>query len=253
LAWATFSAAVARRSASAWALRRWAFEFAMSTSAVFSPLGRLGIRVRDGDPLVALGHGRADFTVAVGLGDLHLRFRDGLRGGLLAEGVDVARGVGDVLHVHVDEAQADLLQLDLDPGGNVRDELVAVGVDFLDVHRRDDDAHLAEDDVLRELGDVLHRETEEAFGGVFHHPGLRGDPHGEGRGRVDADVLFGKGSLEFDVDGQGRQVEELVILENGPDEGRSPVVALCRLARADLSRRRRGCGPKDTFCIVRRS
>ena len=197
-------------------------------------LGRLGIRVGNGDPFVALGHGRADFTVTVGLGDLHLRFGDGLRGGFLSKGVDVARCVGDVLHVHVDESQANLLQLDLDSGGNVRDELVAVGVDLLDVHRRDDDAHLAKDDVFREFSDVLHRETEEPLGGVLHYPGFRGDPHGEGRGRVDADVLLGKGALKFDVDRQGRQVEVLVILDDRPDEGRATVITLRRLACADL-------------------
>src|SRR5690606_26788398 len=88
--------------------------------------GRLGVGAGDGDALVALGRSGAALPVAVGLGRRDFCLGDGFRGGRLPEGVDVAGGVGDVLHVHVDEAQADFLQLHLDPGGDVGDELVAV-------------------------------------------------------------------------------------------------------------------------------
>ena len=82
---------------------------------------------------------------------LDLGVVDRAGGGFLAERVDVAGLIGDVLDVDVDETQADFSQFDLDAVGNVLDELVAVGVDFLDRHRGDDDAHLAEDDVLRQF------------------------------------------------------------------------------------------------------
>ncbi len=76
-----------------------------------------------------------------------------------AERVDVAGLVGDVLDVHVDQAQADLLQLDLDAVRDVLDQLVAVGVDRLDGHRGDDHAHLSEDDVARQQFDCAQFQT----------------------------------------------------------------------------------------------
>ncbi len=86
--------------------------------------------------------------------DLDLGIVDGAGGGFPAERVDVAGLIGDVLDVDVDEAQADFPQFHFDAVGNVGDQLVAVGVDFLDGHRGDDHAHLAEDDVLREFLDL---------------------------------------------------------------------------------------------------
>ena len=66
-------------------------------------------------------------------------------------------------------------EFDFHAHGYVGDELVPVGVDFLNVHGRDDHAHLAEDDVLREFLDVLHVQAEHALCGVFHDTGFRGN------------------------------------------------------------------------------
>ena len=186
-----------------------ASELATVTLASFSPSVGGGLGRRHLDPLVLLGVRLADLTVALLLGHLDLGLVDGAGRGLLAEGVDVAGLVGDVLDVDVDQAQADLLQLDLDPVGDVLDQLVAVGVDLLDRHGRDHDAHLAEDDVLRQFLHLRLAQPEQAFGGILHDARLGRDPHREGRGRVDPDVLLRQRPLEADVDRHRGQVEEL--------------------------------------------
>ncbi len=123
------------------------------------------------DALVAAGLGLADGAVAVLLGHVLLCVVDGLGGGLLAQGVNVAGLVGDVGDVDVDEAQADLLELALHVAGDGLQELIPVGVDLLDVHSGDDQAELAEDDVLGQLLDFLELQAEQALGGILHDPG----------------------------------------------------------------------------------
>ena len=61
------------------------------------------------DGLLALGVGHADFAHLLVVGHVAAGLLDGLRGGLLADGLDVARLVGDVGDVDVDQHQADLL------------------------------------------------------------------------------------------------------------------------------------------------
>ena len=81
-------------------------------------------------------------------------------------------------------------------------ELIPVGVDLLDVHSGDDQAELAEDDVLGQLLDLLELQAQQALGGVLHDPRLGGDAHGEAAGDVDADVLAGQAfsrSTEMDM------------------------------------------------------
>ena len=129
-------------------------DFAICTAERFSPCTAVGLGLRDLDPLLHVGLGGTDVAITFLLGDFDLGFVDGAGGGFAAEGVDVAGLIGDVLDVDVDEPQADFLQFDLDAVGNVGDQLVAVGVDFLDGHGGDDHAHLAEDDVLREFLDL---------------------------------------------------------------------------------------------------
>ena len=175
--------------------------------------------------LIALGHGSADLAALGLLGDPDLGLVDRARCGFLAQCVDVAGLVRDVLDVHVDEPQADLLQLDFHAVRDVLDQLVAVGVDLLDRHRGDDDTHLTEDDVASELLDLALRLTQDALGRVFHHARLGGDAHREGRGRVHTDVLLRQRALELDVDGNGGQVQELVVLDDGPHERGATVVA----------------------------
>src|SRR6202030_172481 len=170
-----------------------------------------------------LRFGGANLAIAIRLGDFDPRFVDRLRGRFLTEGIDVTRHVGNVLDVYVDQAQPDFLQLDFDSARDVGDELVAIGVDLLDVHRRDDDTHLSEDDVLREFLYLRGLKTEHALGRILHHARLRRDAYCEGRRRIDADVLFRKRALEIDLDRHRREIEELIVLDDGPDEGGAAV------------------------------
>ena len=110
-------------------------------------------------------------------------------GGLLADGFDVARLVGDVGDVHVDQHQADLLQFRLERILDVAQERIAVAVDVLDPHRGDHLAQLAEDDVLGLLLDVGRSQSQQADRRVLHQLGRGADGHREHAGHVDADVL----------------------------------------------------------------
>src|SRR5206468_279849 len=122
------------------------------------------------------------------------------RGRLATDGLDVARFVGDVGDVDVDQHQADLLQFRFQRGLDVLQELVAVLVDLLDVHRGDHLPQLAEDDVGGLLLDLVGGEAQQANGGVIHHLQVGADGHGEHTGDADADVLGGQGALERDLD-----------------------------------------------------
>ena len=118
--------------------------------------------------LFALGLGHADLAQLLLLGHVDLGLLHGLRRRLAADGLDVARFVGDVGDVDVDQHQADLLQLRLQRRLNVVQELLAVAVDVLDPHRGDHLAELAEDDVAGLLLDLLACQAEQADGGVLH-------------------------------------------------------------------------------------
>ena len=195
-------------------------------------LGRLGVGLGDTDALLSLRLGRADLAVALLLGHLDLGLVDGTSSGLTAEGVDVARLVGDVLDVDVDQLEADLAELDLEGTGDVVDQTLAVGVDLLDRHGGDDHTHLAEDDVSGErldLGDLL---VQQALGGVLHDARLLGHGDREGGRRVHADVLLRQRTLELDVDRDRGQVEPGVALDDGEHERAAALVELCGLAGA---------------------
>ena len=112
--------------------------------------------MRDLDRLVRVpALGDADLAELLLLGHVDLGLLHRLRRGLAADGLDVARLVGDVGDVDVDQHQADLLQLRLQRRLNAVQELLAVAVDVLDPHRGDHLAELAEDDVRRLLLDLL--------------------------------------------------------------------------------------------------
>ena len=157
----------------------------------------------DPDVLVPVGLGLTDLTETVLLGDGLLRVVDGLRGGFLTERLDIAGLVADIGDVHVDEFQADLAEFRFHVGGDVGEELVAVRVDFLDVHGGDHQTELTEQDIGRDVLDAVHGEAQQALGGVGHVVRLGGDTHGEAAGDVDADVLLGQGVGEVALDGDG--------------------------------------------------
>ncbi len=199
--------------------------FSLRLCLVFA-LDRLAVCLGDADALFHLCVRLADGTDLVCLGDGDLRVVDRLCGGLLPEGDDIARFVGNVGNVHVDEAQTDLFQLALDVAGDGFEKLVAVGVDLFDVHGGDDEAQLAEDDVFGEFLYLVHLEVAQAFRRVFHDRGLGGDADGEDGRNVYADVLPRQRALEVDADGQRRQVEVGERLHERPDEGGAAVDAL---------------------------
>ena len=70
--------------------------------------------VGDLNRLIALGGGDAGFAHLLVVGHVAAGLLNGERGGLLADGVDVARLVGDVGDVDVDELQADLGEFGLE-------------------------------------------------------------------------------------------------------------------------------------------
>lgn len=109
------------------------------------------------------GVGLADGALALLLGDAFLRVVDGLGRRFLTERDDVARFVVDVRHVDVDQAQTDFFQLGLDVPADLLEELIAVGVDLLDVHRCDDDTKLTEDDVLGKLLNLAQLQSQQAL------------------------------------------------------------------------------------------
>ena len=178
------------------------------------------------DALVLAGIGLADGAVAVFLSHIFLGVVDGLGGGLLAQRVDVAALVRDIGDIHVDEPQADLLELALHVAGDGLQELVPVGVDLLDVHGGDDQTQLAEDNILGQLLDLLEAQAQQALGGVLHNPGLSGDAYGKAAGDIDADVLAGQGVFQVYRNGQRGQIQELVGLDDRPDKGRAAMNTL---------------------------
>ena len=178
------------------------------------------------DALFTLGQSLADLTVAFLLGHLDLGIVDGAGGGFLAERGDIAGFIGDVLDVDVDQPQTDLLQFDFNAVVDVLDQLFPVGVDRFDRHRRDGYAHLAEDDVLGQIADFVQVQSQQPLGGIFHHAGLGRDADGEGRWRVDADVLLRERPFKLDLDRDRRQVKILVVLGDRHDKGAAAMIAL---------------------------
>ena len=195
-AW-TFSAATAMRSA----------------SACFS------------DVLVPVGLGLTDLTETVLLGHALLGVVDGLGGGFLTEGLDVAGLVADIGDVDVDEFQTDLAELGLDVLADGGEELVAVGVDLLDIHGSDDQTELSEEDIGGDVLDVGGMQSEQTLSSIGHDFRLGGDTDSEAAGDVDADILLGQCVGEVALDADGSQVEHFPVLENRPDEGCTAVDA----------------------------
>ncbi len=115
------------------------------------------------------------------------------------------------------------------------DELFAVGVDLLDGHRGDDDAHLADDDLLGERLDFLHGQAEQARGGIFHDAFLRADADGERRGRIHADVLRRERALERHVKIHRPQIKVGIGLKDREDEGRPAIVAPAAALASDVA------------------
>ena len=212
-----FSAAVARFRASASFSRRMASDSAICTFASFSPVTAsefdldtrtLFSRSASADPMAPLRSASATDTRAV----------------LIA--CAAASFVCNVGNVYVDEPQTDLLEFRFDVVGHRLKEFIAVRVDLLDLHRRDDQTHLTKDDVLRDLLDLVCFHAEEPFRRVLHNAGFRGDTDGESGRHVYTDILLGQGVPQVYGDGHRREIKVFVCLHHGPDEGRTAVDTL---------------------------
>ena len=158
-----------------------------------------------------------------------------LRFCLLTEVDDIVGGVADVADVDVHQIQTELAQLGVDIILHLGEELVAVGVEFLNGHVGDDETHLSVNDVGDEVLLVVHRESEHTLSGVLHHFGVGADGNGDGRGHVYADVLRRDGARELAVYLHRLHREEVVALDDRPHEGSSAVVELRRLRSAGLT------------------
>ena len=124
------------------------------------PLDSRCLGGRDLHALLPFGFILTDLTIPLLLGHTDLGLIDGPGGGLLSKGLDVTGLVGNVLDIHVDQAQADLGQFDLHPGGDLLDQEVTVGVDGLNVHGGNDHPHLSEDDILPKESDLVEVEPQ---------------------------------------------------------------------------------------------
>ena len=162
----------------------------MRTADSFSAFNGGGVGFGYIDALIPVRVRPAGFAVALLLGNLDLRLVDGAGGRFLTERVDVSGLVGDVLDIDVDQAKSDLFEFDFNAVVDILDQFFAVGIDILDGHGRDDNAHLTEDDVPRQFLDVFHAQSEEAFGGVFHNARFGGNANRKRGGRVDTDILL---------------------------------------------------------------
>ncbi len=175
------------------------------------------------NPSFALGFGRSDLTVSFALGYAYFCFIDCPGRSFLAQSVNISGFIGNVLDVYVDQLESDFLEFNLDPIGDFFDQEVSVGIDFLNVHGRDHNPHLAENDITRLFSYGLHIKTEQAFGRIFHDSGLSGNTNRKSGGCVYPDVLFGKGPGQRYVNGNRSEVEPLKILNDRPNERRATV------------------------------
>ncbi len=181
----------------------------------------------DPDVLVPVCLCLTDLTETVLLGNTLLGIIDGLCSSLLAESLDVAGLVTDIGHVDIDELQTDLAELSLHILADCSEELVAVGIDFLDVHRGDHKTELTEKNVGCDVLDVVDRKTKEALSCIRHAVGLGRDTDSEAARHIHADVLLGKCIGQVALDGNRLEVKECIILENRPDERSAAMDTSC--------------------------
>ncbi len=177
---------------------------------------RLGftIGVARHDGLLTSGLGLLDGRVGLDLGALGL-----------AQGLDVAVTVDDLLDVEDGDLAAEAVELGLGLARHLTVELVALGQDRVHVHLADDDAQVPLEGVLDgldELGAPLDAaEPTEALRRHLEELLLVGDvARGVG---VDADgdaVLVGD-VVELETHLEGRQVEAVEVLDQRDDEDRS--------------------------------
>ena len=100
--------------------------------------------------------------------------------------------VGDVGDVYVDEIETDFVQFRLYIATDRRQKTFAIGVDLFDGQRRDRQTQLTENNFSRHLFNFRRRQSQQAFGRIHQHVGIRANPDGKRTGHVNADVLEGE-------------------------------------------------------------
>jgi hypothetical protein len=156
--------------------------------------------VLTGDVPLADRHRLTGGALTLLLGDLHLGPVDRFGRRPLTDRLDVPALIGDVADVHVDQLEADLVDLLRHVLVDQAHELLAVLVDLLDRQGRDDQSQLAENDVLRLLTDCLRIQKQQSLRGVVHENRIRRDTNCERRWHVHADVVERQRPLERDLD-----------------------------------------------------
>ena len=181
------------------------------------------------DDRFLLGLGLGDGRVALGGGDLGL-----------AQGIDVALGVADVLEGEGQHGQAHLGEVPLDGLDDAAGELLAAAVDLLDRHAADDLADLAFEDVDGHVADAVAADAQELLGGPVD--GLVGRIDldlGRGLGH-DRDAAVGQDLGRADGHGDDVHGEDVDLFHAGPDED----AAAEAVAVADLLLRPVGQGDR---------
>ena len=190
-----------------------------------------GVRLRHLNTLILDRLRFTDRTVAILFGNRLFRIVDRLGGRLFTQRFDIPRLVGDIGHIHVDQPQTDLFQFGFHIVVHRFHKLVAVGIDLFNIHGRNDQTQLTEDDVLRQLLHLNHFQPQQPLGGVLHSTRLGGDPHRKPRGHIHADVLVRQRVGQIHVDGNGGQIQIIKRLDHRPDERRATVDTPCRARR----------------------
>ena len=145
---------------------------------------------RNGDLTFTVGIGRTNGTFPIRKGRIDLRLVDRLGGGLLTQRLDVARLIRNVTDVHVDHVETNFIQFEVDVLVDQIQEFFAVLVDLFNRQRRDDQTHLAEDDVPCLIGDRPVVQAQQTLGRVVHDVRIGRDADGKGRGHADTDVFL---------------------------------------------------------------
>ena len=114
-------------------------------------------------------------------------------------------------------------------------ELLAVAIDILNVHRGNYLPQLPENDVLGLLFDMGRIESQKPNGRVLHDRRFDADGDGEDAGDVDANILNRQRVAQRHFDLDGLQTEIGIVLDDGEHEPAAAVDAQRRLAAADFA------------------
>ena len=216
-------------------------------------LGDQGLGLKAGHLGFLAGLGGLDdrFLLGLGLGDGRVALGGGDLG--LAQGIDVALRVADVLEGEGEHDQAHPAKSAWTAATTRLRELLAAAVDLLDRHAADDLADFAFEDVDGHVADAVAADPQELLGGEVDGLVGRADLDlGRGLGH-DRNAAAGQDLGRADGHGDDVHGEDIDLFHPGPDED----AAAEAVAVADLLRRPVGQGdgvlaaPGDDEGLVR--